>query len=71
MAKVRFYSDVPEYKTTGFHLYASTSPSGQVATGFKRIAFDVDMPPDAWKPYDFAAPAGAVSVVDAPEPEQE
>jgi hypothetical protein len=70
MAKVRFYTDVPEYRMTGFHLYATTSPAGSVAYGWKRVAFDVDMPPEVWKSHDVAAPVSLAAVVEEPDTEQ-
>jgi hypothetical protein len=70
MAKVRFYVDVPEYRMSGFCLYATTAPSGAVCAGYKRVAFDVGMPPEVWKSHDVSAPVTMVAVVEEPEAEQ-
>ena len=56
--KVRFYCDVPTFHTSGYNLWANTgSPSPTVPVGWKRVAFDVDMPPDVLREHDFKAPA--------------
>ena len=70
MPKVRFYTDVPEYRMAGFHLCATTSPAGSVSSGWKRVAFDVDMPPEVWKSHDVAAPVSLAAVVEEPDTEQ-
>lgn len=63
MAKVRFYCDVPEYKHGDYPLFATTKPSGQPVAGWKRVAFDVDMPPEVWRPSDVVAPADRARVI--------
>ncbi len=63
--KVRFYVDVPEYRMTGFNLYASTNPVNAVCEGWTRVAFDVDMPPEVWKAHDVVAPAATAMIVEA------
>lgn len=58
MAKVRFYADVPEYADKGYSLFASTKLCGRPVDGWKRVAFDVEMPPDVYKSFDVPAIAG-------------
>jgi hypothetical protein len=70
MAKVRFYVDVPEMRMSGFHLYATTAPSSSTVAGFKRVAFDVDMPPEVWRSHDVVAPVGVASVIEVDPPEE-
>lgn len=67
MAKVRFYVDVPEHQMSGFHLFATTAPCGSVCTGYKRVSFDVDMPPEVWKSHDVDAPEALVVGVEEPK----
>lgn len=64
MAKVRFYVDVPEYKVGApFNLMAVMNPTIKSALpGIKRIAFDVDLPPDVWKSFDEPAQASNAHV---------
>lgn len=60
MAKVRFYCDVPEYAHE-YGLSANSKPVNRNGmAGVKRIAFDVEIPPDLWKKFD--APAQAMNV---------
>jgi len=63
--KVRFYVDVPGYRSAGFSLYASTNPGSTVCEGWTRVAFDVDMPPEVWKAHDVVAPAATAMIVEA------
>lgn len=62
--KIRFYVDVPEYKWMSINLYATTSPNVNPCDGFKRVAFDVDLPPDVWKELDVIAPATVAGIVE-------
>ena len=56
--KLRFYCDCPPYGDTQYGVFATTKPHGGAApNGWKRICFDVDMPPDVYKEYDLKAPA--------------
>lgn len=70
MPKVRLYLDVPEYRMVGFNLWATTNPVGHVAPNSKRVAFDVDLPPEVWKSHDISAPVGPASVVESPEEDE-
>ncbi len=69
--KVRFYCDVPSngvrlFGANSWSLVASTwASSGCCASGFTRVAFDVDMPPNlVLPPHDVIAPADAAKVIE-------
>ncbi len=69
--KVRFYCDVPSngVRLSGsapWCLIASNMPSsGCHTSGFTRVAFDVDMPPNlVLAPHDVIAPADAAKVIE-------
>ena len=65
MAKVRFYCDVPEYRSNPTSLYASTQPCGVPVTGAKRVAFDVELPPELLKSHDISGPVvRAIELID-------
>lgn len=53
MSKIRFYVDVPEfssYQPGWLFMAMSKQPSYQPPAGFKRVFFDVDLPPEVFKP---------------------
>lgn len=62
--KLRFYVDVPDYAGPGYHLFATNIPSPNGIIGWKRVAFDVDMPPEVWKSHDFIAPTKVAGFVE-------
>ena len=48
--KIRFYCDVPIYKPSGdMWILANSKIIGQLPSDRKRIAFDVDFPPDVFQ----------------------
>jgi len=61
--KVRFYCDVPDYAVNPQYLYASTAPTSKAPEGWKRVAFDVDLPPDVMREFDVKAPVEFKGVV--------
>ncbi len=63
MAKIRFYCDVPAYFNPDWSLCALTKPVGMPVGEMKRVAFDVDFPPEVLKQFDIPAIAGKASVV--------
>lgn len=68
--KVRFYCDVPSQgvrlgTAQSWNFYAFSVVPSQVATGFTRVAFDVDMPPNlVLPPQDAVAPADPARAVE-------
>lgn len=63
MAKVRFYVDVPEYRFSGHSLVAYMQPMVKpYMPGMKRVAFDVELPPEVWKAFDEPAQASNAHV---------
>ena len=63
MAKLRFYVDVPQYYGSRWPLFATTAPHSHVAEGYKRVAFDVDFPPDMMRQHDAVAPVTVVGEI--------
>lgn len=61
--KVRFYCDVPNYAVSPQYLYANTAPSSNTPEGWKRVAFDVDFPPEVIREFDVKAPVEYKGVV--------
>lgn len=72
--KVRFYCDVPPHyhpqSSCPTFLVASTmNPSHKRPDGWKRLAFDVDMPPDLIAPlFDVQAPVCTAKVIEEDSP---
>lgn len=65
--KVTFYVDAPERITSGYQLYAQTNPPvGARIPGWKRIAFQVDLPLSAYD--DVAPPAVGFELPDTDSP---
>lgn len=68
--KIRFYVDIPSDGvriggTYPWSFCAMSNPGANVARGFTRVAFDVDMPPDLVLPmHDVMAPAGKAAVIE-------
>lgn len=63
--KVRFYADVPPMTGPSYIFCASTKPGAfTMPPNWKRVAFDVDFPPDVMSEFDAKAPAQFVGVVD-------
>ena len=55
--KVRFYCDVPPYTSSNYNLSATTAMwISAPPEGWKRIAFDVDLPPHVMREFDVMAP---------------
>lgn len=54
--KIRLYMDVPRYRSSGWGYYATSNPGLVVQEGFKRVAFDVELPPELHREFDVAAP---------------
>ncbi len=70
--KVRFYADVPSVFTEHYAIFATTKPTNFcMDSKWKRIAFDVDFPPDVMREFDAKAPAQFVGVVDDGTEDQE
>lgn len=42
--KVRLYMDVPPYAQPSWIYYAISNPGPNIAEGFKRVMFDVEIP---------------------------
>ncbi len=42
--KIRFYCDIPEYHYDGNAYWATSHMCSPVAQGYRRMAFDVDLP---------------------------
>ena len=42
--KVRLYMDVPPYAQPSWMYYAISNPGPNIAEGFKRVMFDVEIP---------------------------
>ena len=42
--KVRLYMDVPPYAQPSWIYYAMSNPGPNIAEGFKRVMFDVEIP---------------------------
>ena len=42
--KVRLYMDVPPYAQPSWIYYAISNPDPNIAEGFKRVMFDVEIP---------------------------
>lgn len=64
--KVRFYSDVPTVASPqGYSMMATTTPGAFcMGPGWKRVAFDVDFPPDVLREFDSRAPALYAGVIE-------
>jgi hypothetical protein len=56
--KIRFYCDVPPFYIEGWNYFAYTKPvASSLSSGWRRIAFDVDMPVDVLRQQDEIVPA--------------
>ena len=63
--KVRFYADVPIMAGPGYSICAMTNPGiFSAMPNWKRIAFDVDFPPDVLRDADAKAPATFAPVIE-------
>ena len=71
--KVRFYCDIPNHGVrvgglNPWYFHATTTPPPNVCSGFTRVAFDVDMPPNLVLPsHDVVAPVTVAAVTEVGE----